>query len=204
MADKRLNDLLRWSVENSDVPHNDPSPELMAALMGGPSDADLMKASMEIITSPDSEVTLENKLIAFDNLEQLIESLDNANNIGNLGLWTPLLEQLTHQEAEVRKMAAWCIGTAVQSNQQTQERLYAMGGVPALVGMATRQEEKEDVRKKAVYALSSACRNYQPAMDVCVEEVSKNGHDADKVDARDMEAVDVIINVLRDKVKNSG
>jgi len=214
MGDKRLNDLLKWSIENTDTTKNDPSaqqaaaaatsnltPEIMAALMGGPSDADLMKASMEIITSPDSEVTLENKLIAFDNFEQLIESLDNANNIANLSLWTPLLEQLEHDEHEMRKMAAWCVGTAVQNNVKTQERLLAVGGLPSLVGIAMKDGEAEDVRRKAIYALSSACRNYQPAMDLCAEELTKRGHATDKVDATDMEAVDTIMNGLREKVK---
>ncbi|GJN75298.1 nucleotide exchange factor Fes1 [Purpureocillium lilacinum] len=214
MDDKRLNDLLRWSIENSDATRNDPSaqppaeggtqltPEVMAALMGGPSDADLMKASMEIISAPISpDVSLEDKLIAFDNFEQLIEGLDNANNIANLGLWTPLLEQLAAEEPELRRMAAWCIGTAVQNNERTQERLLAVGGLPHLVGLATKDTEKEDVRKKAIYALSSACRNYQPAMDACADELSKVGHETGKVDATSMEAVDEVMNALRAKAK---
>ncbi|KAF4980187.1 hypothetical protein FZEAL_3740 [Fusarium zealandicum] len=213
MDDKRLNELLKWSVENSDVTKNDPNaapptsdltPELMAALMGGPSDADLMKASMDIITSDDAEqVSLDDKLIAFDNFEQLIESLDNANNIANLGLWTPLLDQLKHAEPEVRKMAAWCIGTAVQNNVRTQERLLAMGGVPLLVSLAASEDEPVDVRRKAVYALSSAVRNYQPSMDVFAEELTNKGHATKKVDATNMEAVDEIVNGLREKIKKA-
>ncbi|KAG6041068.1 hsp70 nucleotide exchange factor fes1 [Claviceps citrina] len=212
MDDRRLNNLLKWSIENSAVTLEDPAaaaaasanptqltPELMAALMGGPSDADLMKASMDIVGAPASEASLEDKLVAFDNFEQLIESLDNANNIANLGLWTPLLEQLQNEEAEMRKMAAWCIGTAVQNNLKTQERLYAMGGVKMLVGLATAAAEKEDVRRKAVYALSSACRNYQPAMDVCVEELGEVP--GGKVDAMDMGAVDVVMDGLRERIK---
>jgi hsp70-interacting protein len=212
MGDKRLNDLLKWSIENSDTTKNDPAapaptsdltPELMAALMGGPSDADLMKASIEIITSTDKDISLDDKLIAFDNFEQLIENLDNANNIANLSLWTPLLEQLQHEEGEMRKMAAWCVGTAVQNNIKTQERLLAAGGVPTLVELATKEGEAEDVRRKAVYALSSACRNYQPAMDTCTEELTKRGQSTDKVDAADMESVDTIMNALKEKAKAS-
>lgn len=211
MDDKRLNELLKWSIENSDTTKNDPSapaptssnsaltPEVMAALMGGPSEADLMRASMEIITS--SDVSVEDKLIAFDNFEQLIESLDNANNIANLGLWTPLLGQLLSEDRELRKMAAWCIGTAVQNNVNTQEKLLAMGGLPALVQLATKDGEPEDVKRKAVYALSSAVRNYQPAMDLCAEELSKGGRDTEKVDATNMEAVDEIMTDLREKAK---
>ncbi|KAM4056191.1 nucleotide exchange factor fes1 domain-containing protein [Hirsutella rhossiliensis] len=217
MENKGLNDLLRWGIENSaDTPGGDSSaqqqqqpahttnltPDVMAALMGGPSDADLMKASMEIITAPLSDqVSVQDKLIAFDNFEQLIEGLDNANNIANLGLWTPLLAQLDADESELRKMAAWCIGTAVQNNERTQERLLAVGGLPALVAMAVRGEEKEDVRRKAVYALSSACRNYQPAMDACTEELTSRGQPTAKIDAMDMEAVDHVMNALREQTR---
>ncbi|RDA83323.1 hypothetical protein CP532_6549 [Ophiocordyceps camponoti-leonardi (nom. inval.)] len=212
MGDKRLNDLLRWGIENSTNDGSPPTgesntangsnltPDVMAALMGGPSDADLMKAAMEVISAPLSDqVSLDDKLVAFDNFEQLIESLDNANNMANLNLWTPLLDQLRSDEADLRKMAAWCVGTAVQNNERTQEKLLAMGGLPPLVSMAVRPEERTDVRRKAVYALSSACRNYQPAMDVCVEELAKDGHASDKIDAKDMEAVDEVMTALREK-----
>ncbi|KAM3466043.1 hypothetical protein MY5147_003052 [Beauveria neobassiana] len=214
MDDKRLNDLLRWSIENSEngkadtpsataaaAPASNLTPEVMAALMGGPSEADLMRASMEIITAAD--VTLENKLIAFDNLEQLIESLDNANNMANLGLWTPLLAQLAHDEPQIRTMAAWCVGTAVQNNEKTQERLLAAGGIKPLVALATGEGESATARRKAVYALSSAIRNYQPALDAAVEELAAAGHAAEKVDATDMEAVDTIITPLREKAKGT-
>lgn len=221
MGDKRLNDLLRWGIQNSHVAPSDAAaqappadapaggdgssnltPDIMAALMGGPSDADLMKASMDIISAPlGPDVSLDDKLIAFDNFEQLIEGLDNANNMANLGLWTPLLAQLAADEADLRKMAAWCVGTAVQNNERTQERLLAAGGVAPLVAMAVKDAEQTDVRRKAIYALSSACRNYQPAMDACVDELAKAGHETPKVDAANMEAVDQVMNGLRDKAK---
>ncbi|KAJ4302249.1 hsp70 nucleotide exchange factor fes1 [Collariella sp. IMI 366227] len=170
------------------------NPELLSALFGGPSDADLMRAAIEVIT--DSTTDLDNKLIAFDNFEQLIENLDNANNLEPLSLWTPLLSLLSHDERELRRMAAWCVGTAVQNNVKSQERLLAMGGVPMLVGLATKEGEDEKVRRKAIYALSSAVRNYQPAMDVAVEELRKGA----EVDAADMDAVDAVMGYLKGKV----
>ncbi|TRX95434.1 hypothetical protein FHL15_003765 [Xylaria flabelliformis] len=245
MGDKNLNDLLRWSIENTasgpdgttnEAPRSTLNPEALAALMGGPSDADLMRESMAHIVSSDPEITLESKLTAFDNLEQLIESLDNANLLSKLGLWTPLLACLAHDEAEIRLMAAWCVGTAVQNNEPSQERLVALGGVEKLVQMAVgrrlssappppaangeeagekvngtgkEEEETQKVRRKAVYALSSAVRNYQPAMDVCAAELRRQGqneHVGDEgktVDATDMDAVDVVINGLREKVNGA-
>ncbi|CAK7244027.1 MAG: hsp70 nucleotide exchange factor fes1 [Sporothrix thermara] len=225
--DRNLNELLRWGIENSSnvTAHPNPSDpvaaeahpptnrglnaDVLAALFGGPSDADLMKASMAAITSTEDtpENTLENKLVAFDNFEQLVESLDNANLLGSLGLWTPLLDVLaTSPEPELRRMAAWCIGTAVQNNQPSQERFLAVNGLPPLVKAAASLTEPTAVRRKAVYALSSACRNYQPAMDQALALLAALDAKAPalaaatlpaKVDASNMDAVDEIINILK-------
>ncbi|KAJ0308420.1 hypothetical protein COL516b_003689 [Colletotrichum fioriniae] len=206
MGDKHLNELLKWSIENQETggengtsppadataaraPASTLNPEAIAALFGnGPSDAELMKLSMEAITSPDPEITLDNKLIAFDNFEQLIENLDNANNIANLGLWTPLLSCLEHEAHELRRMAA------------CQERLLAVGGIPPLVALATKDGEEEAVRRKAVYALSSAVRNYQPGADVLTDELQKKGLRNGKVDAENMDDIDEIMNALKAKI----
>ena len=128
-----MNNLLKWSIENSSNPAaNTEAPQkkqaldteaLQRLLANAPSDAELMKAAMEVIRATEDDVTLENKLIAFDNFEQLIENMDNANNMEVLGLWTPLVATLEHDEAEMRKMAAWCIGTAVQNNEKAQDRV---------------------------------------------------------------------------------
>jgi len=205
--DPGLNELLKWSVENSSTTTNDSSaappenrhlnPDALNSIFGGPSDADLMKASLIAVLSPDPEITIKDKLVAFDNFEQLIENLDNANNLGPLALWTPLLKCLESQEGEIRMMAAWCVGTAVQNNEKGQERLLAMGGIEPLVRLATGEQESKLVRRKAVYALSSACRNYQPAMDVLTQELRKG--EGKKVDATDMDAVDVLIGELREE-----
>jgi len=210
--DPGLNSLLKWGVENSAASAADPEaappssrgldPAALAALMGGPSDADLMISSMQAVLSNDPELSVDDKLVAFDNFEQLIENLDNANNLGPLELWTPLLGCLSHEEKEIRKMAAWCVGTAVQNNEKSQERLLAMNGIPPLVKLATGEEEDKLVRRKAVYALSSSCRNYQPAMDELVTELVKLGRKQEKIDASDMDACDVLIGGLREEAAN--
>lgn len=132
--DSGLNSLLKWSVENSTnsasqsadnavsqvkVGKGNINADALRALLGGPSDAQLMKESIAAIQSQD--ISLEHKLIAFDNFEQLIEQIDNANNMQVLGLWTPLVGLLENEEAELRRYAAWCIGTAVQNNVNAQE-----------------------------------------------------------------------------------
>ncbi|CAL5868238.1 uncharacterized protein PFLUO_LOCUS2462 [Penicillium psychrofluorescens] len=200
--DPQMNKLLKWSVQNSqnedgttDAPASarNLTPDMINALFGGPSEADLMKAAMEVLHSDDSD--LENKLIAFDNFEQMIESIDNANNLEPLGLWSPLAQLLQHEDADMRRMAAWCIGTAVQNNEKAQDKLVVLNVIPTLVNMSTT-DPNPATRKKAVYALSSAVRNYQPCMNELVKHLPE-GYPSDKADAGDMEAVDAIMDKLR-------
>jgi len=96
-------------------------------------------------------------------------------------------------------MAAWCVGTSVQNNEKSQERLFAMNGIPPLVKLALGEKETCQVRRKAVYALSSACRNYQPSMDAFTAELGKFGRSAEQVDASDMGACDLLIGDLREE-----
>jgi hsp70-interacting protein len=136
MNDPGLNTLLKWSIENSDVsktaeptqPRTQLNPELLAQLMGGPSDADRMISSMQAIHNP--SVDHENKAIAWDNFEQLVENLDNANNMEALKLWVPLCEMLESEERQDREMACWCLGTAVQNNIKCQERVSFFAVLP--------------------------------------------------------------------------
>ncbi|KAL8943931.1 MAG: hypothetical protein Q9216_000743 [Gyalolechia sp. 2 TL-2023] len=211
--DPGMNQLLKWSIENSEAIRNDPTAatdpkterqdwpsgrglnqEAIKSLMGGPSDAQLMKQSMEAIQSSDS--ALEDKMVAFDSLEQLIENVDNANNMESLGLWTPLKAQLENDEADVRRMAAWCMGTAVQNNVKSQERLLAVDAIPVLTMLAL-DDPNEQVRKKAIYALSSEIRNYPPALADLVQSLPEKLRPREIVDAGDMDRVDRIIDVIR-------
>lgn len=163
--------------------------------MGGPSDADLMKQAMTVIVHP--EATLDDKTTAFDNLEQLIENLDNANNLQPLGLWQPLMQQLESPEADLRKMAAWCIGTAVQNNEKCQLRFLELEGVPKVAKMALDDPDAA-ARRKAVYALSSTVRNFQPAMDEAMKTLPKNITGPDSISATDMDVIDAIMSKLRE------
>ncbi|EXJ79731.1 hypothetical protein A1O3_08014 [Capronia epimyces CBS 606.96] len=206
--DPTLNSLLKWGIENSepsasaqDQPAREPrglSADALRALMGGPSDADLMREAIAIVQSSDPEVTHDAKMIAFDNFEQLIENLDNANNMEPLGLWTPLLSQLDSPVADLRRMAAWCLGTAVQNNEKAQERLLGLNGIEKLCRMALGDEDKA-TRRKAVYALSSGVRNYQPAMNEAVKRLPKDIVGPDQVSAADMDVIDAIMGKLRER-----
>ncbi|KAF2128814.1 Fes1-domain-containing protein [Dothidotthia symphoricarpi CBS 119687] len=204
MNDSNMNSLLKWGVENSKVSNGADAKtqlnqEALAALFGGnqKSDAQMMKEMMEVVQ--DEEAKLENRIVAFDNFEQLIENLDNANNIESLKLWTPLVEQLENKNAELRTFAAWCCATAVSNNIRTQERLLIVGAIPILVRMAIEDTDKK-ARKKAILALSSSVRNFQAGLDEAVSHMPAEFKPQEKLDANDMDSVDVLINKLRESV----
>ena len=204
--DQGMNSLLKWSIENSGAGKNPehPSPTpikgldaaALQRLMGGPSDADLMKEAMLVIQNP--EATLENRVVAFDNFEQLVENIDNANNLESLGLWTPLVGQLDSADADMRRMASWCIGTAVQNNIKAQERMLVVGAFPKVTRVAV-EDKDSTVRRKAVYALSSGIRNYQPGLDEMLKHVPSDVVATDDLDATNMDAIDDMMAKLRDR-----
>ncbi|KAL7412239.1 nucleotide exchange factor Fes1-domain-containing protein [Mrakia frigida] len=132
-----MNELLQWGITNS-VPENGDASELHAvaeeiaagrrkdlmepgmleAIMGK-SDATLMKEAMTFAV--DESKPEEERVIALDNLEMLIEQIDNANNLQSIGLWPPLVALLSSPSDLIRQTASWVCGTAVQNNPKAQE-----------------------------------------------------------------------------------
>ncbi|KAH0566404.1 hypothetical protein GP486_000187 [Trichoglossum hirsutum] len=208
--DPGMNQLLKWGIENSNASSVHPpggptsasglNAEALATLLGSPSDAELMVDCMKTINS--ASTTLDDKLIAFDNLEQLVEMIDNANNLKALGLWTPLVQLLKNEEPGLRRMAAWCIGTAVQNNPTAQEVLLTMEAIPTLANLAL-SDPASRVRQKAIYALSSGIRNHPLALNVALQTLPEQivGRPAADIDAGDMAAIDQVMTNLRERSK---
>lgn len=156
-----MDKLLKWSLNaGSAAPGTAveaPDPKLLSQLFGagGKDEVEQMKDNMTVILHPEAEK--EDRLTAFDNLEMLIENLDNANNLKPLGMWQPLIAQLDDKDAEIRKMAAWVIGTAVQNNEPAQGHALESGPlkvVPKLLQLVAKPEEADEVKVKALYALT--------------------------------------------------
>lgn len=164
--------MLHWSIANSQGDQQtrervgQPDPKLLEQLFGtGPDEPTLMKQSITVITNPEAE--LENKLTAFDNFEMLIENMDNANNIENLKLWSPLLQLLESPETELRTCALSCVGTASQNNVKTQDDFLKYdGGLQKIIKLAGDANEPTEVRTKALYALSNLIRNHTSSSEV--------------------------------------
>src|SRR5436305_3112710 len=102
-------------------------------------------------------------ITAFDNLELLVEQIDNASNLDVLKLWPPLIYMLTSSpEPQLRRYAAWVIGTAVQNNPKAQSQLLKYQGIKKLVEKL--KDDEYSVRTKILYALGSELTHFPEGM----------------------------------------
>ncbi|KAH3903105.1 related to Hsp70 nucleotide exchange factor FES1 [Saccharomycodes ludwigii] len=162
----KMEKLLQWSIANTQKnedgkTHDQPDPKALAELfgLGGPSEPELMKHAMAVISNPDA--TVDNKLIAFENFEMLIENLDNANLMKNLKLWEPLIKVLDDKDDELRACALSTIGSAVQNNQTTQNDFmsYETGLIKIMDLAKDNKEQPSSVRIKAFFAITCLVRH---------------------------------------------
>ena len=129
MNDPTLNDVFKWSIQNSgaakqngELPPAMPNAAGLGALFGIPfkTESQQMEDNFAIIQNPQSST--DDILNAFENLELLISKIDNANNLEPMKKWTVLMDLLDHDRHEMRMGAADCVGTAVENNSRAQER----------------------------------------------------------------------------------
>ncbi|KAI8819542.1 armadillo-type protein [Fimicolochytrium jonesii] len=169
-------ELLQWGTahmtpgsEPPAAPREPIDPKWLEVIMGK-EDAARMKDCMEIIQATDK--SLDEKEGAFDELEMLVESLDNANDLRPLKLWQPLIDiATTSDEAKLRMYAAWVMGTAVQNNKKAQDDFLAAGGLEHMLLLVSSFPDSS-VRDKAFYCVTSAVRNNPQALETFME---KNG-----------------------------
>ncbi|EPX71231.1 hsp70-like protein [Schizosaccharomyces octosporus yFS286] len=127
----------------------------------GSNPADEMRHAMNGIE--DESVPLDQKEIAFDNLEMLVEHIDNANNLKPLQMWPRLLKQLENPEPSLRKLCAWVIATAVQNNPRSQNDLIENDGLNKLF-TSLQKEDSDEAKSKILYAITSELKHNEPGV----------------------------------------
>ena len=138
-----------------------PDPKMLEQLFGGTDEPALMKQAIVVASNP--ETTVENKIVALENFEMLIENLDNANNIENIKLWPQIVSFLNNPENEIRVLAALIVGIAVQNNPLAQKAYISHNGVKPLIDIALDSSTLKDLYFKALFALLSLIRNDEAA-----------------------------------------
>eukprot|EP00249_Psilotum_nudum_P007864 c20874_g1_i1 orf=416-1690(+) len=121
-----------------------------------PSDAELMKVAISDLKN--SSLSAEYRYRALQELLELVEPVDNANDLDKLGGLTVIVEELDREEEELRTVAAWVLGKASQNNLVVQNQILELGVLPKLMKMVQSSCVEESV--KALYAVSAMIRNH--------------------------------------------
>jgi len=160
-----LNSLLRWSIENAEPPPtNNVAPlqpkkfdsGIVDAVLGK-SDAARMKECVEFIDDPSNSA--DAKLSAWDELEMIIESGDNANDLDKMNLWPPICKHLTSSDDDTLVQALWVCGTAINNNPTAQEAFLRHDPLPTLIALPGSENRNAEVRSKALYCLSGTLKS---------------------------------------------
>eukprot|EP00250_Pteridium_aquilinum_P007811 c17458_g1_i1 orf=378-1562(-) len=168
-----LDSMLQWAIGRSDpttmkgvaqAMQNLTSTELEARQLAikelveslrMPSEADLMKTAISDLRN--FTLSVEDRQRALQELLELVEPIDNANDLHKLGGLVVVVEELNRTEESLRILAAWILGKASQNNRVVQDQLLELGVLPRLMQMARSRSAEEAV--KALYALSAIIRN---------------------------------------------
>ncbi|KAG6914033.1 hypothetical protein DXG01_002847 [Tephrocybe rancida] len=124
-----------------------------------------MKEDMSVATDPSKPE--DERVVALEHLEMLIEHIDNANDLAQLKLWEPLHALLTTSTStlEIKMQALWVISTAVQNNPSAQDSYLTLNPLPTLISFLTPSPASTlQMRSKAIYTLSGLLKHNAPAI----------------------------------------
>ncbi|KAI8467908.1 MAG: hypothetical protein J3K34DRAFT_24864 [Monoraphidium minutum] len=182
--EEQLESLLHWAIEHSDpavlaeragrqekseeevvqefLERKKRVKELYDAVNAQPTEADLMTQAIAAVkaegAAPDALVA------ALQDLQELVEPIDNANDLHTLGGLAPVVSLLAepHPPA-VRAAAAHVVGTAASNNLKFIAQLVALHpGAPAAL-LAVSQLPSDAAAAKGLYALGAVVRGSRAA-----------------------------------------
>ncbi|KAJ9105452.1 hypothetical protein QFC21_001823 [Naganishia friedmannii] len=194
-----LQQLLQWSTSNSGnssataaAPKEDAAPALSTsgstaaapvqpkkfdtAILDhimGKSEAVIMREKLAIAVDEDQD--LSERIMAMDDFEmatgELVESIDNATDMQNMGLWPKVLDLLNDKQDPIIKLACWICGTAIQNNPKAQEAFHSHKPMSKLYSIISSIHPTDSniqisnsTRAKAVYSLSAALKHWPAAV----------------------------------------
>lgn len=169
-----MDKLLQWSIAQQSgdkeamAKIGQPDPKMLEQLFGAPDEPALMKQAIAVVENPDAAD--DDKLVALENFEMLIENLDNANNIENLKLWPSIIGQLLSSNLDFQVLAASIVGIATQNNPGSQEAFLSKpNGLSQLVELASDSATPKELVMKCLFAMASLIRNFDKGTEEFVQ-----------------------------------
>ncbi|KAH7096797.1 Fes1-domain-containing protein [Auriculariales sp. MPI-PUGE-AT-0066] len=134
-------------------------PEIVKMLLQK-QDPTLMKEQLAVAVDEDRDE--KDRVVALDNLEMMIESIDNANDMTNLKMWAPIIALVDSPSDPIAVHALWVLGTAIQNNPAAQTAFLAFDPLNVLLPKLADRNNGPDVRAKALYCISGLLK-YNPS-----------------------------------------
>ncbi|KAG1650831.1 Nucleotide exchange factor SIL1 [Nymphon striatum] len=101
-------------------------------------------------------------------IEYLVHQIDNALNLIELNGLDTIVPILNSTNPELRSLAAFVLGSAMQSNSKVQIAVLEKSVIPQLLRMIAVHSSQE-VKTKAMYALSCLVRQFPYAQQIMIE-----------------------------------
>jgi len=169
--------LLKFCLEHSDGNVGDTNMEnyqrdrddykwLMEALNNLESDAQRMK---KLVESLNGDVTTQQMKYALEGIQYFVEDLDLANDLIKVNGLQPIVNLVSHDDADIRLWASWIVASVSQNHPNTQLALVKLDILSHLC-KAMQKETSDEVKDKHLYALSSVTSGNQSLMDQFVDD----------------------------------
>ncbi|KAK9057777.1 hypothetical protein SSX86_022615 [Deinandra increscens subsp. villosa] len=167
--------LLKWSIAHSDGTGNprnlseEDRKWFMEAMQAQTVDVVKRMKEITLVMQTPENVLEEQGVTAtdiedmLDELQEHVESIDNANDLNSIGGLTPLLNYLRNSHANIRAKAAEVVSTIVQNNPKSQQLVMDANGMEPLLSNFSSDDDVT-VRTKALGAISSLIRHNKPGV----------------------------------------
>ncbi|KAL1550513.1 hsp70 nucleotide exchange factor FES1-like [Salvia divinorum] len=99
-----------------------------------------------------------------DELQEHVESIDNANDLHSIGGLAPLLDYHRSSHPNIRAKAADVVSTVVQNNPRSKQLVLEANGMEPLLTNYT-SDPNITVRTEALGVISSLIRHNKPGID---------------------------------------
>lgn len=107
----------------------------------------------------DVSLAVEDREESLLNLQDLVEDLDTARDFKSIGGFPQVVGLLSSDSAPLQAAAAYVLGSAVKNQHELQLQLLAEPGALSALLVLLRSHVDEEVRAKALYALSATLQH---------------------------------------------
>lgn len=156
---KRAESVMQEEAVNTFLERQKRVKELVDYMNSQATETDLVREALSIISAVNS--TEREKLYALEDLQTLVEPIDNANDLRNLGAIEVITSMLRSNSSELVAASAHVFGAAASNNVKFQTDLLEVVPDIYMTLLQVMASDNATVAAKGLYALSSCVRNSQ-------------------------------------------